>query len=136
MSTGDAAVIGRLFRHLHRREQIDSFLSAVEEIRKDRVDRVVHSSLGNIFAVALPPGLAEAHDRTLRERGEKGAGNRRSRTSEEMMMVIESVFGYDPEDEADNWWVEWGIVKERMGKWNLSGSLAVHVAEDQDEQSE
>ncbi|KAI0702549.1 hypothetical protein C8Q76DRAFT_754793 [Earliella scabrosa] len=122
MSTGDAAVIGRLFRHLHRREQIDSFLSAVEEIRKDRVDRVVHSSLGNIFAVALPPALAEAHDRTLRERGEKGertAGNRRSRTSEEMMMVIESVFGYDPEDEADDWWVQWGLMQERAAHWTI-----------------
>jgi salicylate hydroxylase len=23
------------------------------------------------------------------------------------------LFGYDAEDEADNWWVQWGLLQER-----------------------
>ena len=26
---------------------------------------------------------------------------------------IKEMFGYDAEDEADNWWVEWGLLRER-----------------------
>lgn len=26
---------------------------------------------------------------------------------------IKEVFGYDAEDEADNWWVKWGLLRER-----------------------
>ena len=72
------------------------------------------ASAGNIFAVSLPPGMAEARDRQLAERAEKGIrGLARGQTSEQMMETIEGVFGYDPEDEADNWWVEWGLTQER-----------------------
>ncbi|KAI0708158.1 hypothetical protein C8T65DRAFT_650216 [Cerioporus squamosus] len=120
MSTGDAAVLGRLFTHLHRPEQIDSFLSAVQEIRQSRVQNVMKASAGNIFAVSLPPGMAEARDRALRERAEKGIeGLASGQTSEQMKETIESVFGYDPEDEADNWWVEWGAIQERAERWTI-----------------
>jgi len=26
---------------------------------------------------------------------------------------IRTTFGYDCEDEADNWWVQWGLLRER-----------------------
>ncbi|RPD73828.1 FAD/NAD(P)-binding domain-containing protein [Lentinus tigrinus ALCF2SS1-7] len=124
MSTGDAAVLGRLFTHLHRHEQIDSFLSAVQEIRESRVENVMKASAGNIFAVSLPPGMAEARDRQLAERAEKGIrGLAGGQTSEQMMETIESVFGYDPEDEADNWWVEWGLMQERAQRWAISDAV-------------
>ena len=88
---GDGAVLGRIFAHLHSRTQIDAFLSAVQEVRAARVQHVVRASLGNIFAVALPPGIAEAHDRALRERAERGiAGlglDGKAPTSEEMIQV-------------------------------------------------
>ncbi|KAI0779953.1 hypothetical protein C8Q74DRAFT_1367760 [Fomes fomentarius] len=136
LATGDAAVLGRLFRHLHRKEQIDSFLSAVQEIRQPRIEQVVKASLGNVFAVSLPPGVAQAHDRTLRERAEKGIkdlGRRQSHTSEEMVQVIENIFGYDPEDEADDWWVQWGLMQERAAHWTIVDSdqpLALVVEEE------
>ena len=122
MATGDAAVLGRLFPHLHRHEQIDSFLSAVQEIRQSRVENVMKASAGNIFAVSLPPGMAEARDRRLRERAEKGIrGLASGQSSEQMMETIESVFGYDPEDEADDWWVQWGLLRERALGRQASG---------------
>ena len=26
------------------------------------------------------------------------------------------MFAYDPEDEADNWWVQWGLMEERAAR--------------------
>lgn len=72
MAVGDAAALGRLFSHLHRREQISSFLSALQELRADRVEQVMRSAKSNIFAISLPPGIAEARNQELRERAEKG----------------------------------------------------------------
>ena len=133
MSTGDAAVLGRVFSHLHRREQIDSFLSAVQEIRQERVKHVIRVSAGNILAASLPPNVAAAQDADLRARAERGlqrlgasAGMKSvAESNEEMAELVEMIFGYDPEDEADNWWVRWGAVKERMERLNQIGRAHV-----------
>ncbi|KAL1945600.1 hypothetical protein VTO73DRAFT_1602 [Trametes versicolor] len=137
MSAGDGAVIGRLFAHLHRPDQISSFLNAVPEIRAPRVERVIRAATGNIFAVSLPPGVAEARDRDLREHAERGiqeitgTGRMGRQTSEEMMSAIENIFAYDPEDSADDWWVQWGLMQERASRTVVSDAvLSVHVAED------
>ncbi|KAJ8494762.1 hypothetical protein ONZ51_g2097 [Trametes cubensis] len=146
MAAGDAAVLGRLFSHLHRKDQIDSFLNAIPEIRAGRVERVLHAAAGNIFAVSLPPGVAEARDRALRERAERGIqelaarkgrlGGLGAETSEEMMQAIEDIFAYDPEDEADNWWVQWGLMQERAARMVVSDAVTVHVNEDLQEESD
>lgn len=134
MSAGDGAVIGRLFSHLHRPEQIDGFLNAIPEIREPRVSRVIRAATGNIFAVSLPPGVAEARDRDLRARAERGIDDLKGRmggaTSEEMMQAIESIFAYEPEDAADDWWVQWGLMQERMARMVVSDAVSVHVNED------
>ena len=140
MATGDAAVLGRVFAHLHSREQINSFLSAVQEIRQGRVEQVATAAAGNVLAVALPPGVAAARGADARAQAERGlqrlSGCGARGPAEEIREMVESVFAYDPEDEADGWWVEWGVMQERMGRWNLSSTLAVHVEEAQKEDSE
>ncbi|KAI0818461.1 FAD/NAD-P-binding domain-containing protein [Trametes gibbosa] len=139
MTVGDAAAFGRLFKHLHREDQIDTFLNAVYEIRADRVQRVVRASKGNIFAASLPPGVAEAHDRVLRERSERGitdlsvAGRH---TSKELEVAVEDIFAYDPEDEADNWWVQWGLTQERVAGSVVSDAVSVLVNEEQRNESD
>ncbi len=40
---------------------------------------------------------------------------------------IKEVFGYDAEDDADNWWVEWGLLRERARR-NSSDSHMGEVA--------
>ena len=32
---------------------------------------------------------------------------------------IKVIFAYDSEDDADNWWVEWGMLRERANGHNL-----------------
>ncbi|OJT10668.1 3-hydroxybenzoate 6-hydroxylase [Trametes pubescens] len=143
MGAGDGAVIGRLFAHLHRRDQINSFLNAVQEIREPRVERVIRAATGNIFAVSLPPGVAEARDRDLREHAEReiqdlsGAGAMGRQTSQEMMSAIENIFAYDPEDSADDWWVQWGLMQERASRLVVSDAVhSVHVVEDMTRKAE
>ena len=130
MPAGDAAVIGRIFSHLHHHDQIDQFLSAVQEIRQPRVAHVLKAAASNVLAVSLPPGLAETHDRRLREREERGIENlsmTSGQTSEEMIEVVERIFAYDPEDEADDWWVQWGVMQERVARWTIQEVTAVAV---------
>nr|VWO97589.1 Maackiain detoxification [Ganoderma boninense] len=122
MSTGDAATLGRLFSHLTRRDQIDSFLSAVQEIRKGRVEDVMRRAAGNIFAVSIPPAVAAAHDREMSRQAENGLqalqGQRRiqPQTSEQLVAAVENIYAYDPEDEADDWWVQWGALESRAAR--------------------
>ena len=130
MAAGDAAVVGRIFSHLHHRDQIDQFLSAVQDIRQPRVAHVLKAAAGNILAVSLPPGLAERHDQQLREQEERGIENlsmTSGQTSEEMIEVVENIFAYDPEDAADDWWVQWGLMQERAAKWTITEEAPVAV---------
>ena len=139
MTTGDAAVLGRLFSHLHSKEQIDSFLSAVQEIRQARIEQALATAAENVLAVAVPPAVSAARESRERARAEAGLESLSGGSAgaqEQMGEIIEKMFAYDPEDEADNWWVQWGLVAERMGRWNLSSALEITVEENQDEESE
>ncbi|KAI0753971.1 hypothetical protein C8Q80DRAFT_1216279 [Daedaleopsis nitida] len=95
---GDAVVLGRVFSHLHRREQISSFLQAVQTIRQARVAEVLEAAKGNIFALFIPRGSRR------RTTGSCGSGPSAG------LRTLESIFGYDPEDAADDWWLEWGVM--------------------------
>ncbi|KAH9913455.1 FAD/NAD-P-binding domain-containing protein [Epithele typhae] len=126
MCTCDAACLGRLFSHLTRHDQIDTLLYAVQEIREGPVASVFKAASGNIFATSLPPGIVERDDDDKRARAERGlaslGGGVDSLTPEsspEMIEVVEQLFGYDAEDEADNWWVNWGLMQERATRREL-----------------
>lgn len=49
-------------------------------------------------------------------------------------MEIRDVFGYDAEDAADNWWIEWGLLRERAKGSSVLDDLTsffhhIHVAQ-------
>lgn len=72
-SVCDAAALGELFRHLHSESQIESFLLAFENIRRDRVRAMLMADLANYNAIALPPGEEhEMRDRMMKEKHEAG----------------------------------------------------------------
>ena len=80
---------------MHRKEQIKGFLHGVQEIRETRTRAVLAASVGNIFAAALPPGIAE-EDPALRERAEQEVMNLGiegpQNTSDKMVSVRPSLF--------------------------------------------
>jgi salicylate hydroxylase len=70
-----------------------------------------------MYFMTLPPGEMQA-GRDMRFQAKDAKGLNCLEPSEEdgtmdMWEEIKYVFGYDAEDEADNWWVQWGLLAMR-----------------------
>ena len=94
----------------------------------------------NILATHLVPGFTlEKHADTLKVRrdqtclnesfekvfGQRGDSDILSMKQE----VMSDIFAYDPEDSADEWWLKWGLVQERLegGRDDITISSLVNV---------
>lgn len=131
MAVEDGAVLAKLFSHLTSARQIESFLYAFQDLRQARTRSVRASEFGNAFFMAQPESDAarqrDAGMRALAERGVnvlEGGGGEESGLWDE----IRTIFGYDCEDEADDWWVQWGLLRER--------ALGRQAEEEQQEEGE
>ncbi|KAJ7124295.1 FAD/NAD-P-binding domain-containing protein, partial [Mycena epipterygia] len=117
MAVEDGAVLARLFSHLHTRAQIGQFLWAFQEIRQPRCAAATQSEVNIMYYICMPDGEdQEARDNGLRAKTSAGieafkAANDQEETPE--WQEAKEVYGYDAEDEADNWWVGWGSLKFR-----------------------
>ena len=115
MAVEDGAVLAKLFSHLTEERQIESFLYAYQELRQSRTRGVRASEFGNAFFMAMADcDQSRQRDAGMRALGEQGvnvleAGGEASGLWDE----IREIFGYDCEDEADDWWVQWGLLRER-----------------------
>lgn len=130
----DACFLGTLFAHLRHTSQISSFLYAFEDIRRTRYSRLHDLELDNQRLLQLPPGPERrARDATwLKQKkvyvdrgvlsggddtgGDSGEDDTRSEENHELRrqwMEFYEVWGYDARDEAEGWWVEWGVLRER-----------------------
>ncbi|KAI0360984.1 FAD/NAD-P-binding domain-containing protein [Trametes cingulata] len=117
MAIEDGAVLAKLFSHLLEERQIESFLYAFQELRQSRVRQVRKREFDNLLYMTLPEGeAAEERDRSMRAKAaaginvlEGGSGGEATKHWDEM----ETIFGYDCEDQADDWWVKWGVLRER-----------------------
>ncbi len=71
MGMGDAAVLGHLFLHFHHRDQIMPFLRAYQEIRSERVKKVLASDEKDLSSIMLLNGPEqEMRDKAMKERYE------------------------------------------------------------------
>ncbi|KAF9459027.1 hypothetical protein BDZ94DRAFT_1062733 [Collybia nuda] len=125
MAVEDGAVLAKLFSHLRTKDQISSFLWAFQDLRQPRCNSVVTKELRIIHFMTMPPGeRQESRDSSMRAKRDAGIGILQAYDNHDEpreWTEIKEVFGYDAEDEADNWWVEWGILRER--------SMGVDVSE-------
>jgi salicylate hydroxylase len=113
MSLEDASVLAKLFSHLCNEEQIPSFLYAYQNLREERCQKNRDLDVNNIIFQSAPY-TEETTERLAqwRERHDEG------RSVLEVGAVAEwdqnrELYAYDAEDEADNWWVQWGLLQER-----------------------
>ncbi|OCH90236.1 FAD/NAD-P-binding domain-containing protein, partial [Obba rivulosa] len=128
MAAGDAMVLGRIFSYLHRPEQTQSFLSATQELRQRRVAEVQNVAQNNIFAMALPPGVSDTQDHRARARSVASVeALTNSNTTPMKQQAVKDMFAYDPEEDADDWWVKWGLVEERAAR-TATSDLDVEVS--------
>jgi salicylate hydroxylase len=116
MAIEDGAVLAKLFSHLLSEDQIPSFLRAFQDLRHERVDRMFGIEMRNIYTMCLPPGeIQEMRDQSLREKHREGKNVLQGEGGDiaEQWEENKVMFGYDAEDEADDWWVKWGLLRER-----------------------
>ncbi len=117
MNLEDASVLAKLFSHLRDEAQILSFLYAFQNLREDRCMSNRTLDIGNVHFMNMPDGeMTEMRDTTMRGRWDQGknvlSGDDEDGTVAQWDRNRE-LFGYDAEDEADNWWVQWGLLEER-----------------------
>jgi salicylate hydroxylase len=116
MAVEDAAVLAKLFSHLRREDQIGSFLWAFQDLRQDRVATLANSDLMNVLYMSQPASeQAEMRNQGYRDKQAAGINvlDNPDAQTEELWSELMTIWGYDAEDEADNWWVEWGLLRER-----------------------
>lgn len=128
MGIEDAAVLAKLFSHLLNREQIQSFLYAFQDLRQNRCAGTRMAEMGNVYYMAMQDSDQQrSRDQSFREKAENGLSpiSSDSAGTAEAWEGIKEMFGYDAEDEADNWWVEWGILRERAKQTEMDSGLFV-----------
>ncbi|KAK7034888.1 6-hydroxynicotinate 3-monooxygenase [Favolaschia claudopus] len=110
----DAAVLAKLFSHLATDSQITDFLYVFQELRQTRAQAVLTSETRVIHYMGMPncPDQ-EARDRAMQAKHKAGVHLFSGEDESAEWAEIKTVFGYDAEDEADNWWVTWGRLKAR-----------------------
>ena len=133
MSLEDASVLAKLFSHLRSEEQIQSFLYAFQNLREPRCQSNRVLDISNIeFMMAPSCEATEMRDQMMREKHDRGR-NVLSGDDDDTVAQWDrncELFGYDAEDEADNWWVQWGLLQERAKAAHREDHLGMEFALD------
>lgn len=109
----DAAVFGSLFSRLRSWDQIPQLMEAFQDLRQDRCQAVHLSELNNAALVWLPPGPErDGRDAGMRLSMRKGAEHWDEGMLREQWESISEVFGYSAREAAEDWWVNWGVLRE------------------------
>jgi len=148
MAFEDGAVLAKIFSHLLREDQISSFLYAFQDIRQERVARMLRNEMTNIIFMVLPNSeIQEQRDNGMRALHKQGRNVLETGVSTEQWEEIKLVFAYECEDEADNWsvsispglvdgelkllfirWVNWGLLREHASGYSMSSRLNAEVS--------
>ncbi|KIY52581.1 FAD/NAD(P)-binding domain-containing protein [Fistulina hepatica ATCC 64428] len=110
LAVEDGAVLGKLFSHLKREDQISGFLAAFQELRQARTYPLMRQAFGAMRMLTLPADEQETYRREMH------ASEHQVITDIKEMPhwhEVADIFSYNAEDDADNWWVSWGLLKER-----------------------
>lgn len=119
LAVEDAVVFGVLFSRVRSYEQIPILSEAYQELRFARSKMVHESELSNMRLVTLPPGPAR-EQRNAYMKKNMAAGHERWSEGQlrEQWEEIAGVFGYNARDAAEDWWVNWGALRERSQSMN------------------
>jgi salicylate hydroxylase len=114
MQIEDAEVLGSLFSRLRDWDQIPHLAEAFQELREPRTRAIYAKETKAFSTVWMPPGpQRDARDQTLYAmmvEGHKGWDETSMRWQWD---EICDVFGYNARDAAEDWWVMWGMLRER-----------------------
>jgi salicylate hydroxylase len=110
----DAAVFGCLFTRLRSYGQIPTLLYAFQDIRQPRAELLSNLELSNVTLCQLPPGPdRDARNEVMRKSRRQGARHWDDGALASQWTEISEVWGYSAHDAAEDWWVQWGLLRER-----------------------
>lgn len=139
MAVEDGAVLGSLFSRLRTREphEVQRLLNAFQEIRQGRCEYIVRTEMERVMF-----GLLEEDDPNRAAR-DAGLVEARKRQKLDFSSMADSYLGhqfedfkdsylYEAYDAADDWWVDWGVIGERMAASTTCG-ICIPVTSVQDQ---
>ena len=121
-----AAVLSTLLSHLRAPAQLPSLLYAYHDLRAPRAARLHDLELKNRFYLCMEGELRLARDENMRASlvrrrgGDTGAGGGAEEEDDGGQLArqwaeLSEVWGYDAREEAEEWWIRWGLLRERAG---------------------
>ncbi|KAI0252477.1 hypothetical protein BJV78DRAFT_1153620 [Lactifluus subvellereus] len=110
----DAAILGTLFSRLRYVEQVPTLLYAYQDLRKGRADALAALERRNgRVAFSSPPRMRDGLIRWTALPADTPDPPPGSGPTDAELADITEVWGYYAIDAADEWWVEWGLLRER-----------------------
>lgn len=142
MGIEDGVVLASLFSHVRNRNQIPTLLAAYQHIREPRTTFAQQDDVAKVLFTTMPPGPErEARDEALRQAHKALTSVYGYDVAKDEMIRSEleqwaKMFWYDAYEEAEGWWLDWGLAGERASgdMWNAqsvlpSFSVSVDVVE-------
>ena len=120
-----ACILGVLLSHLRSMEQLPSLLYAYQDLREKRSPRLHELEMGLRAYCGMTGDAREARDENMRaiaaaaqarhDRGLRpgeGAEEDTGPLAQQFAEVAE-LWGYDAHEAAEEWWLRWGLLRER-----------------------
>ncbi|KAH9024901.1 hypothetical protein EDB84DRAFT_1564246 [Lactarius hengduanensis] len=119
LSVESAAVFSTLFSYVRGFDHIPLLVRAYETIRRDRADFLHRVELTHVTQTMFPPGPEQlARDQEMRKLLQAGQAKWDDDAYLGLWGQVCETWAYNAFDAADDWWVQWGILRER--------SLGIH----------
>lgn len=110
----DAAILGTLFSRLQSRDLVPTLLYAFQDLRKGRADALTAMEIENAeVAFSNPQRVRDGLVRWSALPADEPEPTAESGPTDAELADITEVWGYFAIDAADEWWVEWGLLRER-----------------------
>lgn len=95
-------------------DQLPQLVEAFQDLREERCQIVHEKELMGFRLVWLPPGsYRDARDQSLRAMVKLGLQGWNEDKMRWQWEEISEVLGYSAREAAEDWWVSWGVLRER-----------------------
>lgn len=115
----DAAVLGKLFSYLKSEDQIAPSLWGFQDLRQSRCQTIQDRERYRVHMFTLTNGPEqEARDKQARLLDKVPGADLGLYSLEEPRVI----FAYDTDEQGEEWWQSWGLLRERAQQMKQDGS--------------
>jgi salicylate hydroxylase len=114
VSVETATVLSTLLSYVRGFDHIPMLVRAYETICRERTQFLHRVDVGHVELIMYPPGPERtARDQEMRKLLNRGHGKWDDDAYMGLWGEICRVWAYNAFDAADDWWVQWGVLRER-----------------------